>query len=234
MNAAATITDSAPYVPHGAAQMCAPTAEALRAGQLAVLQELSEIGMQIARAVRDEVLAPAPAADEPAPPSRFGRADPAIMFSRIAKAVRQTLLLQTRVFEGVEKAKEVETRRKRDVQQLILDQRQEDVRGFVADAIENEVERGDRPEKDAERLLEELDERLEDGCYDDRLADAPIPELITRICCDLGVSPDWRIWGHLDWGAEFLREYMGSDPGAERYPPPGAAKPPKDPDPDTG
>ena len=232
MHVAATVASASPYAPERAAPACALTAEALRAGQLAVLQELTEIAMQIARAVRDEVLAPVDEA-KPAPPSRFGRGDPGLVISRIAKAVRQTLLLQTRVFDGIEKAKEAEGRRKLDVQRLILDQRQEDVRGFVADAIETEVERGDLAEQAAERLLEELDERLEDGCYDDMLPDAPIPDLITRICNDLGLSPDWRIWAHLDWGAEFLREYMGDDPGAERYPTSGRRAKDDDTDPDS-
>ena len=52
-------------------------AEARTARQLAMLQELAEIGLQIARAARDEALARGEPVDEEAPArvSPFGRGD---------------------------------------------------------------------------------------------------------------------------------------------------------------
>ena len=164
---------------------------------LQTLQELAEIGMQMARAVRDEALAPTEPADEDAPTkpaSRFGNGDLGLIYSRIARAVRQTLALEARVTEDIEKAKVEHERRRVNVAQLVFQQRQEDIRDFVAQAIEADAVERHAPDADVERLLDDLDERLEDGAYDDALADAPIAELVARICDDLGVSPDWRIW----------------------------------------
>jgi len=197
---------------------------------LRILQELADIGMRLARAVEAEVLAPPAAAEaaEPAVPARFAGADLGLVFSRIAKAVRQTLALETRLADGLETARRDQARRRANAEQLTLQHRQEDIRDFVAQAVEAEGERRELPETEVERLLDDLDERLEEGRYDDALADAPIPELITRICNDLGVSPDWRLWKHLDWGAEFLREHTPADIGAERWL--GEYPPPDDPD----
>jgi hypothetical protein len=66
-------------------------AESRAERHLRLLQELAEIGMDIARAVRAEALAVADD-DAAAPaPSRFGKSDPGLVFSRIARAVRQTI-----------------------------------------------------------------------------------------------------------------------------------------------
>ena len=214
MNAATAFLDPAPL-----------DLEALKAAQVAVLQELAEIGMQIVRAVRDEVLGPADP-ETSARPSLLGKGDPALTYSRFAKAVRQTLALQVRVAEGLETARAEEKRRRANEAQLELQHREEDVREYVAQAIAAEAERGDASEKEAERLLDALDERIEEGRYDDLLPDAPFPELIAHICADLGVSPDWRLWKDHDWGAEFLKQHTPTDIGAERW---RNAEPPDDP-----
>jgi hypothetical protein len=49
------------------------------------------------------------------------------------------------------------------------------------------------------------------------LDDAPIADLVQRICFDLGLTPDWRIWKDLDWGAEYLKARLPEDMGAERW-----------------
>ena len=221
-DAAVAFAALTPRTPDGPAETC--SAEALKAGQLAMLQELAEFGMQIARALRDECLARAEAAAAdaaaPAPPSWAGRGDLGLIFSRIARAVRQTVAQQTVVFEGIEKARVERQRRQLDVQQLIAQQREEDLRDFVVEAIEAEALRKETPESEVERLVADLDERLDDGDYDEGMADASFPELITRICDDLGVTVDWRLWAHLDWGAEFLKDHTETDIGAERWPDP--------------
>ena len=53
---------------------------------LQVLQELTEIGMEMARALKAEAQARVDA--EPAVTSAFAKADLGLVFSRIAKAVR--------------------------------------------------------------------------------------------------------------------------------------------------
>ena len=182
---------------------------------LQVLQELTEIGMEIARALKAEALARVDA--KPAAAPAFAKADLGLVFSRIAKAVRQTVALEMRIAEGLQISRAEEQRRQANVRQLEAQHRQEDVREYVAEAVAADAERRGSSDKDVERLLADLDERLEDGDYDDRLADAPFPELIERICADLGVIVDWRLWKDHDWGAEFLREHTETDLGAERW-----------------
>jgi hypothetical protein len=216
------------------------SAETLRAQQLAMLQELAEIGMQMARAVRDEALAPAEPADEdaPRPASRFGNGDLGLVYSRIARAVRQTLALQMRVAEDIEKVRvQGEQRRVAAIRQA-MEERQTEIRDYVAEAIEAEAVELKKPEREIERLLDDLDERLEAGDYDDALDDAPIGELVARICADLGVIPDWDLWDDHDWAAEHLKAQSLSDIGAERWrhleaspdgTPPDTTGPPPDP-----
>jgi hypothetical protein len=210
-NASAFIAP-APDDPEGRAE--------IRARQLAMLQELAEIGMQMARAVRDEALVRAELDEAaPAPPSPFGGGDLGLVYSRIARAVRQTLALETRVAEGIEKGKIEQARSRVAAIRTALDERQHAVRDYVADAIEAEAAERGTPEKDVERLLDDLDERLEDGDYDDALADAPIGDLVARICADLGVTPDWSLWDDQAWAIEYEKSLppFGGDIGAERW-----------------
>jgi hypothetical protein len=183
---------------------------------LRLLQELAELGMDIARAVRAEAVEPAPAPEDDAAPSRFG-ADLGLVFARIARAVRQTLALEARVAADGRQAQE---RRQAEEVRRRAEQRRKDVRSYVAQAIEAEAAERKTPDHQVERLLDDLDERLDD--YEDALQEAPIGALVARICKDLGVTPDWSLWDDQDWALEHLRTTapgdIGDDP--ETDPPP--------------
>jgi hypothetical protein len=71
----------------------------------------------------------------------------------------------------------------------------------VVEIVERVVER----ESDAERLLDDLDERLPDE-DDADFADRPLGELVARICRDLGVTPDWSLWADEAWANEAAAE----------------------------
>ncbi len=188
--------------------------------QLRLLRELAEIGMDIARAVRAEALAREDAAVEGAAAparSRFAGADLGLVYSRVARAVRQTLALETRVSDEIETVRVERERRRQTASEIARHDRQIDIRGFVAEAIEAEGDSSDWSETKVERLLNDLDERLEDGDYDDTLADAPIADLVARICFDLGLTPDWRIWNDQDWAIQYLKDHTPTDIGAERW-----------------
>ncbi|MGH6967231.1 MAG: hypothetical protein ACREE0_22325 [Phenylobacterium sp.] len=204
-----------------------------------MLHELAEIGMQMARAARDEALAPADV-ETPRPPSRFGAADLGLVYSRIARAVRQTLALEIRVAEEIETVRrEGEQRRVADIRQA-MDERQTEIRDYVAEAIEAEAAEKKSSEREVERLLDDLDERIEAGDYDDTLDTAPIGELVARICADLGVIPDWDLWGDHQWARDhLLAQSLSQDIGADRWKyldPPPVAPPPEThgPPPDSG
>ncbi|MDB5425511.1 MAG: hypothetical protein JWQ29_2927 [Phenylobacterium sp.] len=179
---------------------------------LRLLQELAELGMDIARAVRAEAVEPAPEPDDdaaPAAPSRFG-ADLGLVFARIARAVRQTLALEARVAADGRQAQE---RRQAEEVRRRAEQRRNDVRSYVAQAIEAEAAERKTPDHQVERLLDDLDERLDD--YEDALQEAPIGALVARICKDLGVTPDWSLWDDQDWALEHLRTTAPGDSGGD-------------------
>jgi hypothetical protein len=72
------------------------TAPGLNAGYLDMLQELAELGMQLAR------LAVQQAQQEPATePPRPRRADPRLVFLRLSTAIRETIILRTRLAAGI-------------------------------------------------------------------------------------------------------------------------------------
>ena len=227
MNDVSAFIEPEPDDPEGRAQ-------ARTARQLAMLQELAEIGMQIARAVRDEVVARAErAAIEDPPTPRLGGGDPGLVYSRVARAVRQTLALQTRIAEGIETARFEQQRTHVAAVRSAFTERQHEVRDYVAEAIEAEAAEKGTPEKDIERLLDDLDERLEVGDYDEVLADLPIGDLVERICADLGVIPDWSLWEDQAWAIEYEKSLppFGGNIGADRWRHLETADPPP-PDPD--
>jgi hypothetical protein len=72
-----------------------PEAPDLSARDLDMLQELAELGMQLAR------LAVQQAQQDPAMESRPRRADPRLVFLRLSTAIRETLILKTRLAAGI-------------------------------------------------------------------------------------------------------------------------------------
>src|SRR5260370_7024883 len=68
-----------------------------------MLAELAEIGMDLARAVRRQALDHAESEQADAPqvdaPDRIGGGDLALVFSRIARAARQTVALEAKLAE---------------------------------------------------------------------------------------------------------------------------------------
>ena len=230
-----------PDDPADRAEAPACAAEARRARQLAMLQELAEIGMQVARAVRDEALAPVEPAemDAPKPASRFGGGDLGLVYSRVARAVRLTLALETRVAEEIEQARDEQERTRLEAIRKAAERRRPEIRGYVADAIEADVLEGGGSDYEIEQLLEDLDERLDEGAYDAALTEAPVAELVARICADFGVTPDWSLWEDQDWAIAHVKAQAAGDNGAEGWrdlaPSPGPTSPDvRGPPPDSG
>ena len=136
----------------------------------ALLSELAEIGMALARDL------PRQAAEPDADSDAI-----ALRYSRISRAVRQTLALEARFAqESLEwttrAARQRGARRKLDVEVL------------VTRAIEAEFS-----EAVAGHLVEKLEDRLLDD-LDEDYAEAPIPILAAQICQALGVPFDAEMW----------------------------------------
>ena len=168
---------------------------------LRLLQELAEIGMDLAREVGRRALDQATEG-----PSA---ADLALTFSRIARAVRQTVALEARLAED---------RRKDHAERATLGvsdrwrsaRRKRQVRQIVGEIIETET----ATDFEADRLFEERDERLEDGDEEADFADRPIGELVARICRDLDITPDWSLFEDADWAIEEARARPPGSPFA--------------------
>jgi hypothetical protein len=168
------------------------------ARQLARLEELAEIGMDLARQVRREALA-----GEDGPPARPA-ADLALVFSRISRAVRQTLALEARLAADHqaeqaagrhivrEAARTLQTR-------LARDQKRAQVRVIAAEAIEAEIHEDCRAQ-----VLAEMDERLDayDDLERDDLERRPVGALVAEICRALGVPVDWSLWEQEEWACQ--------------------------------
>ncbi|HEY4029541.1 MAG TPA: hypothetical protein VGM25_04315, partial [Caulobacteraceae bacterium] len=149
-----------------------------------------EIGMGLARKVQSE-----------AEQSDTVSAELVLTFSRIARTVRQAVALEARLAED-----RLVRRRKAEA----ADRAQRDARGqarkaVVKDIVERVIDAADG--HDTERLLDDLDERLDDPSDAADFADRPLGELVAAICRDLGVTLDWSLFEDEDWA-------IGADPTA--------------------
>lgn len=142
------------------------------ARQAYALQDLAEAGLQLTRALVDEVVA---GRDGP-----FRGVDPALAYSRLARAIRLTIALEARLGEdgasGVAAARGAAAESGAEAAGLEAEADAE-----AEPVIETEAaERGERPER------ERFDEQLSDAA----LLARPNGEVYARICRDLGTTPE--------------------------------------------
>jgi CRISPR/Cas system CSM-associated protein Csm2 small subunit len=162
-------------------------AEARAKLRFEVLGELTQIGMGLARDVGRQAAEPA---DPDAPPVDLG-----LQFSRIARAVRQTVALEAK-FDSEREARQAKAEADRAAETRLRGIRRKTRVGDIVERIIDE-------ESDSERLIETLSERLEDA-DDTDFADRPLGEIVAAICRDLGVTVDWTLWEEQPWAAEAL------------------------------
>jgi hypothetical protein len=151
------------------------------ARHLRMLARLADIGMELVEHVRQQVL------EEASLPA----VDPSLAFTRLAKAVRQTLALEAKVAaDGFGSAP--------------LSSRGAAPAGVVAGAWFGAIASAAESDGDeAERLLLDMQEQLDDPEFEDELADWPIGVVVASICRALGVGFD---------PADFSDAEMGLDP----------------------
>ena len=153
-----------------------------------MLDELAEIGMELARDLRRQ------AAD----PDHDG-GDLGLKFARVARAVRQTLALQTRLEEAQAlQVRETQARAAKATLERQLKAR--DRRYEASDVVERLME-AENPDWDMEAFDTELADWLADQNRDTFL-DAPLGEVVAAICRDLELSPDWSRWSDEAWAAD--------------------------------
>jgi hypothetical protein len=188
-----------------------------------LLKALAEIGMELARGIaRREA---AKAVDD-----ESGR-DPQLAFARVSRAVRQTVALsahlrQQRQAGGAGVSGEAPGDEARDEAhaQARMDQaryervaarvrvlcRRSEVAGRLTAAIEAEAARGE-----AERLLSDLDRRLDVVAEEVDFAARPIEEVIDGIRLDLGLEPRVVRSRAASGGQGFDEEAADDEPGGD-------------------
>jgi hypothetical protein len=164
--------------------------------QLAVLGRLAEAGLEIAVALEAQ--------------ARGGEAvvqgDVAMAYNRVARAVRQTIMLQSRLIEAWQDRATAATGRKAAARASAA----RIVRDVIEDERENDAER-------TERLTTEAAERLRDEDFGDLLA-RPFAEAVADIVRDLGLSPDLLALAEDCFAAEAaLTGQAGAAPADEPY-----------------
>jgi hypothetical protein len=142
--------------------------------QLVVLERLAEAGLQVALNIQAQC-------------AEAGAAEAAMAFARVSRAVRQTILLQSRLRTDAKAGHDGNARiRKARVERI------------VTRVINAEIEDTD----EAVGLMMDASERLEgDDIYGDVMT-MPVSDLIARICEDLGLNPDWPSLMQEAWATE--------------------------------
>ena len=185
-----SLTPQARYVlllfMHGAAEM------AERHGR--VLAELSELGLSLARELHGRAMS----ADEPDQASNL-----ALAFHRISRCVRQTIALEAKLERDRLRAEREAQSEAVRAAEAVTFRNKARVRLAVERCVWTEAEGNE-----AERLLDELDDLLEEESLSGALAAQPVEACIARIRRDLGLSEP---------------QAPGLEAGAE---PPGPAEPP--------
>ena len=217
------------------------TAEEIRR-QRTLLRELTDIGMELARAVRVQVAAhglaepPQPQPDSPAEGSASAVAtlvDLGLVCSRVSRAVRMTLALETRIVAELS-AQAAERAAERSAPHPYGGQTLEDIEktqrqlarlkaraNTVIQVAEATFEAEGRDRDLALDMLNGLRERLHnDQAYGGHL-NGRYGVAIAKVCQDLGIKPDWERWRREDWpdndpaGGPVSPNFMGHGFGRE-------------------
>ncbi len=110
----------------------------------------------------------------------------ALAHSRVARAVRLTVMLQAKLI----KALEDRDAHRADLASSDADDERQEKQARTIRIVERVAEQDDRDRDEVDRLVRETAERLDtDDIY--KLLDRPLSELIAMICKDLGLDPDW-------------------------------------------
>jgi hypothetical protein len=128
------------------------------------------------------------------------------MFAKISRALRLTAALEMKtadnlraLIDGV--AVEQETRRAETARRATAtveaqhEAAKEKVHRLVQQAIFDE----DGDGEEVERLIEALDERLEEDDAYVNIEDRPLREVVEQICADLQLEVDWSRWTGEGW-----------------------------------
>lgn len=175
--------------------------------QIAVLGELAELGMRLARGVVAD--AADEGADQPAA---------AVAFGRLSRAVRMTLMLQARFIKELQAWD-----RNADYRATVAGmERKAQVQRIVERVVYSEAADPD----EAERLVGEAGERLDHDDIYGHVLSRPTSELVAMICKDFGLEPDWPKLAEEAWALEEMTNGSVGLPLAGLRPRPEEKSPP--------
>jgi len=153
-----------------------------------LLAQLTEIGLGLARKLVDEVH-----------DGGFAKikGDPALMYTRIARTVRQCIALEAKIEEALREwlgLSEAERAERRAAAGAKVGETPAVDAAEIDDLIE--IERGADGGHEAERGETERGERAERFWADSYVIEdeGSFFDIVTKVCRDLGVTPDWSGW----------------------------------------
>jgi ElaB/YqjD/DUF883 family membrane-anchored ribosome-binding protein len=180
------------------------------AERFAMLRELADIGMEMARALQSEVRARAEAVEE-ASEAPKSVAELGLAFSRVSRAVRQTLALEARLEDdrldrerAAEAAEDAQSQSNSE-----MSERAARVRAKLMQLLHPDRERDHQWDDDwFEELSDEPDVERGEGFVSDR----PAADVVAGVCGDLGLEPDLRLWAEDDGAAVSTARGVGGIP----------------------
>jgi hypothetical protein len=155
--------------------------------EIAMLGELAEAGLEVALAIKDQAMA---AAQNGGNVAAFASA-----YARAARAVRMTILLQSKLIKQLQDWE-------RDTLSRATDDQEGDRKA--------RVERDHAEAEEVEWLVGDGAERLDRDDIYGLVQSRPVSELVAMICKDLGLDPDWPKLAEEAWARA---EMAGGDVG---------------------
>jgi hypothetical protein len=187
--------------------------------QIAALDRLADMGMAIAAAIEQRVTE---AAQEPDAKPDAALHHSALDFARVARAVRLTYALQSKLIADFKKpppraaqAADDDDEYDGPIEVRWLDPQPPTAvwqRHQAKQVVRRMAEGAGGDAETVERLVAEAAERLErDDIYAD-IVSRPFGETVAAICQDLGIEPDWSLFPEEDWARARLPDGPATDP----------------------
>lgn len=165
------------------------------ARRLRILEELTNIGMELTRTLQRRVLAEDEAATVSAatngdiavsaklPASKSSCVDPAGAFAKISRAIRETMTMEIRAEEALRALNAGES--------LARGTSRKTARDKVEDRDASVVDRAALTETEHRDPREAIEEGHTEDCVYLGVEDRRLDETVERLCIDLGLPPDW-------------------------------------------
>ena len=181
-------------------------ARSLLDGQLAMLGDLAEAGLEVARAVGRR-------AKEAGPDEDLNGLS--LAYARVSRAVRMTIALQSRLIADLKALADSAAQDRFDAEAFDEDElavRQETHKVRVVRVVERVIEAEHEDYDQVSGLVLRAEHLLDDeDLYDDILS-RPIGDLVAGICRDLGLTPDWARLAEEPWAKKEIERGGAGSP----------------------